>query len=317
MNKSGGIPGGLVGVLHPPICRQVYPVTFSSSQSSFDGSLHTSKDTQLYKSFLDSPFSKNSQSAIVDDIDEIFDSSILNDASNRTDSKVRHVRPPAQKQLANVQLLLSNVTHNTNVSMENKLFFLDSDWFSNWYEYVTASKASEIRTEPGTIDNRSIAADELVDAVALPEDVWTALVSWYSGGPPINQLSANKTFQLLTNREILEKYYPLLLVLSSGEDTSGKSHAKTKALSSTNASNFCFICHAKSSMRCGKCSQVFYCTKDCQLIHWRLQHKFLCGKPSGNVCQQVKDIYNRLSFNLVIVVKNCRWDFSTLVTAAI
>eukprot|EP01035_Chromulina_nebulosa_P036907 gene36907-49791_t len=277
MNKSGGIPGGL-GVLHPPICRQVYPVKFSPMQSNTDGSVQTSSDSQLYKSFLDRPFfCKKSQSqhstTTADDIDEMNSSTSLEDTPN-VDSKVRYIRPAAQKQLASVKLLLSNFMH-TNASVEkDKLFFLDSDWFSSWYEYVSASQTNKTISEPGTIDNLAIEAGEFVDAVALPEYVWVALVSWYSGGPPVNQLSNNKPYQLLTNREVIEKYYPLLLS-SPGDDAMGKSPAKSKESLAPSPSTFCFMCHAKSSMRCSKCSLVFYCGKECQGIHWKLQHKSL------------------------------------------
>ena len=287
MNKSGGIPGGL-GVLHPPICRQVYPVKFSSTQSSLDGSVQTSSDSQLYKSFLDSPFfcksSQSQHSTTVDDIDEMNSSISLKDTFN-ADSKVRHVRPAAQKQLASVQLLLSNFMH-TNASIEKeKLFFLDYNWFSSWYEYVTASQTSKTISEPGIIDNLSLEAGEFVDAVALPEYVWVALVSWYSGGPPINQLSKNKPYQLLTNREVIEKYYPLLLPSPGDDALVGKSPAKPKEAPALNPPTFCFLCHAKSSMRCSKCSLVFYCGKECQGIHWKLQHKSLCGKVSSGYQQ--------------------------------
>ncbi|KAL9182861.1 hypothetical protein ACHAXT_004140 [Thalassiosira profunda] len=31
--------------------------------------------------------------------------------------------------------------------------------------------------------------------------------------------------------------------------------------------------------KCGRCSSVSYCSRDCQLRHWKQQHKKLCGKP--------------------------------------
>lgn len=50
----------------------------------------------------------------------------------------------------------------------------------------------------------------------------------------------------------------------------------------------CAVCKAKSTKRCGKCQGPLYCSKECQLSHWK-EHKKTCGKvptrhPGEFVC---------------------------------
>lgn len=37
----------------------------------------------------------------------------------------------------------------------------------------------------------------------------------------------------------------------------------------------CKICHKEAEKKCGNCSKVFYCSKDCQVKHWPT-HKKVC-----------------------------------------
>ncbi|KAH7919654.1 hypothetical protein BV22DRAFT_849940 [Leucogyrophana mollusca] len=41
----------------------------------------------------------------------------------------------------------------------------------------------------------------------------------------------------------------------------------------------CALCGAKSTQRCSRCREVFYCTEEHQYTHWRA-HKNYCGPPS-------------------------------------
>ena len=40
----------------------------------------------------------------------------------------------------------------------------------------------------------------------------------------------------------------------------------------------CFCCGVKSEnlKRCSKCQEAYYCSKDCQIVHWKKTHKKLC-----------------------------------------
>jgi hypothetical protein len=42
----------------------------------------------------------------------------------------------------------------------------------------------------------------------------------------------------------------------------------------------CYTCGQcdKILMKCGKCILTSYCGKECQTIHWKLEHKYFCGK---------------------------------------
>lgn len=44
------------------------------------------------------------------------------------------------------------------------------------------------------------------------------------------------------------------------------------------ANNACANCHKKSDklMMCGKCKQVKYCSRDCQVAHFKSGHKKVC-----------------------------------------
>lgn len=52
---------------------------------------------------------------------------------------------------------------------------------------------------------------------------------------------------------------------------SGKIVAKSSA--------FCHVCQRRAVTRCSKCGSIYYCGRDCQLLHWRF-HKTLCPKLS-------------------------------------
>ncbi|KAJ1438180.1 hypothetical protein B484DRAFT_324238, partial [Ochromonadaceae sp. CCMP2298] len=41
--------------------------------------------------------------------------------------------------------------------------------------------------------------------------------------------------------------------------------------------NLCHVCKSSTSQRCARCSSIFYCSQECQALHWR-HHKNLCAK---------------------------------------
>jgi len=40
----------------------------------------------------------------------------------------------------------------------------------------------------------------------------------------------------------------------------------------------CEVCDGAAVQKCGKCKSAWYCSVDCQTIHWKSTHKLLCGK---------------------------------------
>lgn len=41
--------------------------------------------------------------------------------------------------------------------------------------------------------------------------------------------------------------------------------------------NLCYVCKEVSTMRCSKCSCIYYCGRDCQSVHWKY-HRIMCAK---------------------------------------
>ena len=41
--------------------------------------------------------------------------------------------------------------------------------------------------------------------------------------------------------------------------------------------HFCPVCHKEATSSCSKCKKTFYCSKNCQTIHWKA-HKLFCSK---------------------------------------
>lgn len=248
----------------------VIPVTFSP---------HTSSDSQIYKQYLrylDSPFIKNLDSKaslhevpaeIEEDIDEIKPCS---------ENENCNVRPPPQIQLESIRKLLSNLELKTISSGDaiESLYFINSEWFSSWYEYVTLSSKSLL--PPGSIDNTYIISGEGGDAVAVPLDVWNALQSWYSGGPIITNSTMDLKFsQSLLDRDTVLKYFPRLLSHSHPNPSPSVS---TTATAAPSANLICFVCHKNANLRCSRCSGITYCSKACQQIHWKFHKSNCCVK---------------------------------------
>ncbi len=59
-------------------------------------------------------------------------------------------------------------------------------------------------------------------------------------------------------------------------------HAETLAITRTGENLICFNCSKLglegpgALKRCVKCTSVLYCSKDCQKLHWKSAHKFIC-----------------------------------------
>ena len=52
----------------------------------------------------------------------------------------------------------------------------------------------------------------------------------------------------------------------------------------TQSPDTCCVCHGRSASpikRCKNCKLATYCSKDCQVIHWKKSHKKFCSKYSG------------------------------------
>lgn len=63
----------------------------------------------------------------------------------------------------------------------------------------------------------------------------------------------------------------------------------------------CTLCGCKATARCGKCSLLWYCSRDCQKIDWRLGHRDQCGKLSEHESSE--------NLSLDMRKKRQRWRF--------
>lgn len=53
--------------------------------------------------------------------------------------------------------------------------------------------------------------------------------------------------------------------------------ARPASSGATSSRQFCHVCQRRAVTRCSKCSSIFYCSRDCQGLHWKY-HKTLCAK---------------------------------------
>ncbi len=53
-------------------------------------------------------------------------------------------------------------------------------------------------------------------------------------------------------------------------------HAEKLAIIRTGENFVCFNCSKPGLESCVKCTSALYCSKDCQKLHWKSAHKFIC-----------------------------------------
>jgi hypothetical protein len=136
------------------------------------------------------------------EVSKYFDSIDISDVDNKI------VRPPPEKQLADVNVLLEQ---NSN-QPSDVIFLVDLKWWSAWELYASLKSTKE----PGQIKNDNLVVSETSssdpyikckfklkqgiiegrDFVRLPPEAWEALRSWYGGGPPLPRLLMNDTQEL-------------------------------------------------------------------------------------------------------------------------
>jgi hypothetical protein len=63
----------------------------------------------------------------------------------------------------------------------------------------------------------------------------------------------------------------------SGQDGSQLSEQSSQSGRRAAGNARCHVCQRAASMRCSKCSSIFYCSRDCQALHWRF-HRGMCAK---------------------------------------
>lgn len=63
------------------------------------------------------------------------------------------------------------------------------------------------------------------------------------------------------------------VVSSANSSNSNSNNNKPVKVPST----YCHVCQRSAVTRCSKCGSIFYCSRDCQTLHWRF-HKVLCAK---------------------------------------
>ena len=44
----------------------------------------------------------------------------------------------------------------------------------------------------------------------------------------------------------------------------------------------CFSCNFKSEFVCGGCLKAFYCSSNCQRLHWEFKHKYDCDPSQSS-----------------------------------
>lgn len=51
----------------------------------------------------------------------------------------------------------------------------------------------------------------------------------------------------------------------------------------------CVVCHRQSNLsKCAACHSVYYCSKECQVLHWKV-HKPFCNLPLDGIRQFMED----------------------------
>ncbi|KAJ8902367.1 hypothetical protein NDN08_006774 [Rhodosorus marinus] len=52
--------------------------------------------------------------------------------------------------------------------------------------------------------------------------------------------------------------------------------------------NLCQLCGLRATKRCAKCSQAWYCSKNCQTFDWRIGHKRYCGSLENGAEEEAR-----------------------------
>ena len=113
-------------------------------------------------------------------------------------------------------------------------------------------------------------------------------VSTTSLGPSISTATSFQSMADLTNSST-SVVYPLPTVVTGRStttvpplpytDNSSSNTEITAPIKHYQPSTKCHVCHRISTQRCAKCNTIYYCSRDCQLLHWKY-HKSLCTRET-------------------------------------
>ncbi|GMF27623.1 unnamed protein product [Phytophthora fragariaefolia] len=233
------------------------------------------------------------------------------------------------KQRAIVKRLMTQADQQ-GLQVGDKRYVLSAKWWERWCEFVSyddkqdAPAAGTGNPAPSRINNLPLLhvssetpLDELMGGplrphlkenyhyVLIPQEVWDALVVWYTGGPIIARFVVQVGDPELGNAFNRVQVYPeqpeddepeVTTNGTMGNSTQKKNEGSTEASTkddgnsggklavqrkpsavSTAIPKICGACRKTtgSLKRCGSCQLIWYCGASCQMSHWKY-HKVIC-----------------------------------------
>ncbi|CAK4658374.1 hypothetical protein LEN26_013559 [Aphanomyces euteiches] len=216
------------------------------------------------------------------------------------------VIPPPEAQRSIIQRLL-NQSKKHGLTVGERYFVVNYKWWESWCNYVhfhdedPAEEPASITSKPPTLDNSMLldAASDQFDGVMatslriglvehvhfilLPKEVWDALFIWYAGGPPICR------YVVGVGDPSSSTYFKRVELYPGSDDETSSPSASSESPSSSPVEptyisksslakpSLCMVCHLPSTNRCGHCKHCIYCSKACQVAHWKY-HKVNCPR---------------------------------------
>ncbi|KAF4038407.1 Ubiquitin carboxyl-terminal hydrolase domain-containing protein [Phytophthora infestans] len=241
---------------------------------------------------------------------------LSNDAAKRLDRN---------KQRAIIKRLMTQADEQ-GLQMGDKRFVLSAKWWERWREFVGYDDKQDRpatgagNPAPSRINNLPLLhvgsdtpLDELMGGplrpqlkenyhyVLLPQEVWDALLIWYSGGPTIARFVVQVGDPELGNAFNRVQVYPeqpedaepeattngtkdssMQKIDANGKNDDSADGAKLAvqrkpAAVSCSIPKICGACRKPtgSLKRCGSCQLIWYCGANCQMSHWKY-HKGVC-----------------------------------------
>ena len=153
---------------------------------------------------------------------------------------------------------------------ENSVYYLlEKNWWLRFRENEYDPSLSPIDNStllvPGSMDTLKANLQHERDLVLVTPDCWQSFYERYGGGPAlmriiriengIASLCSPKAESSPSPANVFQKWSSLEAFEDCGFDLSGKPSR-------------CFVCRRKGPLRCKNCTMVFYCSVNCQKIHW-------------------------------------------------
>ena len=183
----------------------------------------------------------------------------------------------------------------------NLLFVIDLEWWNRWRSFDEISSELPFNEKIDNwklLNNLTFSEDEKSSYdykscqyhlnpklelnkhfICISENVWTALRSWYGGGPPLPRMIKSRHQNGGKKEEELEvNLYPVCPLNVQEASTLNVDAIISDSLDNI---NLCFCCQKSASNRCKGCSFVYYCSHECQFSHWKY-HKTWCKLAAEN-----------------------------------